>query len=157
MTVFAVYVPFGTMSMLCAFTMILVFGFASCLVTTSPNWGHRKPRWGACPALVSRDSPASRRQDPCWNRDAPANGNFKVHGRAPKARLIIVDYATILRSSGVVAVVLLSVAQADSSRGITRRLNEITVRVAKETGKELIRANSGQGAIKIENNNRPRA
>lgn len=81
----------------------------------------------------------------------------KVHGPAPKARLIIVDYATILRSSGVFAVVLLSVAQADSSRGIARRLNEITVRVAKETGKELIRANSGHGAIKIENNNRLRA
>jgi hypothetical protein len=29
-------------------------------------------------------------------------------------------------------------AQADSSRGIARRLDEITVRVAKETGTELI-------------------
>lgn len=64
----------------------------------------------------------------------------KVHSRAPKARLIIVDYATILPASGVCAVVPLSVAEADSSRGIARRLNEITVRVAKETGTELMRA-----------------
>jgi hypothetical protein len=64
----------------------------------------------------------------------------KVHSQAPKARLIIVDYATILPSSGVCAVVPLSAAQADASRGIAQRLNEITVRVAKETGTELIRA-----------------
>ena len=64
----------------------------------------------------------------------------EVHRRAPKARLIIVDYATILPATGVCAVLPLSPAQADSSRGIARRLDAITVRVAKETGTELIPA-----------------
>ena len=64
----------------------------------------------------------------------------EVHRRAPKARLIIVDYENILPPSGVCAVVPLTAAQADSSRTIARRLNEITVRVAKETGTELIPA-----------------
>ena len=66
----------------------------------------------------------------------------EVHRRAPKARLIIIDYATILPSAGVCPVVPLSMAQADSSRGIARRLNEITVRVAKETRTEIIRASA---------------
>ena len=64
----------------------------------------------------------------------------EVHRRAPRARLVIVDYATILPSAGVCAAVPLSQAQADSSRDIARRLNVITVRVAKETGTELIPA-----------------
>lgn len=64
----------------------------------------------------------------------------EVHRRAPKARLVIVDYAAILPSAGGCAAVPLSPAQADSSRLIARRLNEITVRVARETGTELISA-----------------
>lgn len=64
----------------------------------------------------------------------------EVHRRAPKARLVIVDYLTILPPTGVCAVVPLSPGQADNSRGIARRLNEITVRVAKETGTELLPA-----------------
>jgi hypothetical protein len=64
----------------------------------------------------------------------------EVHRRAPRARLVIVDYATILPPSGVCAAVPLSQVQADSSRSIARRLNEITVRVAKETSTELIAA-----------------
>ncbi len=64
----------------------------------------------------------------------------EVHRRAPKARLIIVDYETILPPSGVCTVVPLTPAQADSSRAIARRLNEITVRVAKETNTELLAA-----------------
>jgi lysophospholipase L1-like esterase len=64
----------------------------------------------------------------------------EVHRRAPKARLVIVDYLTILPPKGGCSVMPLSPAQADSSRGIARRLNEITVRVAKNTGTELIPA-----------------
>jgi hypothetical protein len=50
--VIAVYVPFGTMSILCVFTMSLVAGSASCFVTTSPNSG------SSCAALrrLSRSS-----------------------------------------------------------------------------------------------------
>jgi lysophospholipase L1-like esterase len=64
----------------------------------------------------------------------------EVHRRAPKARLVIVDYVTILPPTGVCAAVPLSPAQADTSRGIAQRLDDITVRVAKETGTELIPA-----------------
>jgi lysophospholipase L1-like esterase len=61
-----------------------------------------------------------------------------VHRRAPKARMIIVDYITILPPSGACPEVPLLPAQADSSRAIAKRLDEITVRVAKDTGTELI-------------------
>ena len=64
----------------------------------------------------------------------------EVHRRAPQARLVIVDYLTILPPTGDCPVMPLSPAQADSSRPIARRLNEITVRVAKDTGTELIPA-----------------
>jgi hypothetical protein len=64
----------------------------------------------------------------------------EVHRRAPRARLVIVDYLTILPPTGGCAVMPLSPAQAESSRGIAQRLDEITVRVAKETGTELIPA-----------------
>lgn len=64
----------------------------------------------------------------------------EVHRRAPKARLMIVDYLTILPPTGGCAVMPLSPAQADTSRAIARRLTEITVQVAKETGTELIPA-----------------
>ena len=64
----------------------------------------------------------------------------EVHRRAPRARLVIVDYATILPPTGVCAVAPLLPAQADSSRDIARRLNVITVRVAKETGTDLVPA-----------------
>ena len=64
----------------------------------------------------------------------------EVHRRAPRARLVIVDYLTILPPTGGCAVMPLSPAQAHSSRGIAQRLNEITVLVAKETGTEFIPA-----------------
>jgi hypothetical protein len=64
----------------------------------------------------------------------------EVHRRAPGARLVIVDYVTILPPAGVCAAVPLSEAQADSSRAIARRLDDITVRVARQTGTELIAA-----------------
>ena len=50
------------------------------------------------------------------------------------------DYATILPPTGICATVPLLPAQADSSRDIARRLNVVTVRVAKETGTELVAA-----------------
>ena len=64
----------------------------------------------------------------------------EVHRRAPKARLVIVDYLTILPPTGGCAVMPLTPAQADASRAIARRLNEITLRVGKETGTEVIPA-----------------
>lgn len=64
----------------------------------------------------------------------------EVHRRAPKARLIIADYTTILPPSGVCPVVPLTQAQADSSRAIAKRLYAITAKVAKDTGTELIPA-----------------
>ena len=64
----------------------------------------------------------------------------EVHRRAPKARLVIVDYLTILPPTGGCAVMPMTPAQADSSRTIARRLNELTLRVAKDTNTEVIPA-----------------
>ncbi len=64
----------------------------------------------------------------------------EVHRRAPKARLIIADYTTILPPSGVCPVVPLTPAEADASRVIAKRLDDITIRVAKDTATELIPA-----------------
>ena len=64
----------------------------------------------------------------------------EVHRRAPKARFVIVDYLTILPPTGGCAVMPLTQEQADNSRAIARRLNEITLRVAKDTNTEVIPA-----------------
>jgi hypothetical protein len=64
----------------------------------------------------------------------------EVHRRAPRARLVIVDYLTILPPTGGCAVMPLTPEQADNSRIIARRLNELTLRVARETNTEVIPA-----------------
>jgi hypothetical protein len=101
----------------------------------------------SCANLAAKAGPAAK---PCTVPPLPSDKTYadleprmrqivaEVHRRAPRARLVIVDYITILPPSGVCAVVPLTPAQADSSRAIAKRLDEITMRVAKDTGTELI-------------------
>jgi lysophospholipase L1-like esterase len=59
--------------------------------------------------------------------------------RAPRARVVFVDYLTLLPPHGVPAPPL-SAAQADLGRHVAARLEEATAAAAQATGCELVRA-----------------
>lgn len=59
--------------------------------------------------------------------------------RAPRARVIFVDYLTMLPPAGVPAAPL-SPADADLGRYVAARLEELTAVAAEDTGCELVRA-----------------
>lgn len=91
-------------------------------------------------------------QYPCRNVQAPSEAAYRqleqqlstfaseVHRRAPVARLVFVDYATLLPESGNCAALPLSVPDADVSRVTAARLRQITVDVAGRSGAEVLRA-----------------
>lgn len=64
----------------------------------------------------------------------------EVRRRSPQARLIFVDYATVLPASGRCAAMPLSDEDADLSRAIDLRLRRLTAAVALENGAGLLRA-----------------
>jgi lysophospholipase L1-like esterase len=65
-----------------------------------------------------------------------------VHGRAPKARLVFVDYLGVLPERGLCGAIPLSEAEAAASRAVARRLARLTARVAREEGAEVVAASS---------------
>lgn len=66
----------------------------------------------------------------------------EVHRRAPNARLVFVDYTTVLPPEGTCPALSLTAADAAASREINRRVMEITAKVAKATGSGLVTASS---------------
>jgi lysophospholipase L1-like esterase len=62
-----------------------------------------------------------------------------VRGRAPRARVIFVDYLTLLPPAGVPAPPL-SQADADLGRHVAARLEQLTAAAAEGTGCEIVRA-----------------
>lgn len=64
----------------------------------------------------------------------------EVHRRAPGARLVFVDYLTVLPASGGCAAAPLSASEADAAREIARRLAAITAKAARDNGADLIEA-----------------
>jgi hypothetical protein len=62
-----------------------------------------------------------------------------VRRRAPRARVVFVDYLTLLPPHGVPAPPL-SAADADLGRHIGKGLEETTAKAAQATGCELVRA-----------------
>jgi lysophospholipase L1-like esterase len=64
----------------------------------------------------------------------------EVRKRSPQARLVFVDYVTVLPPRGVCAVMPISVADADELRARAERLARLTEKVARETGADLIKA-----------------
>jgi lysophospholipase L1-like esterase len=62
-----------------------------------------------------------------------------VRRRAPRARVVFVDYLTLLPPDGVPAPPL-STAEADLGRHVAARLEEATATAAQATGCELVRA-----------------
>lgn len=64
----------------------------------------------------------------------------EVHARAPNARLVFVQYPAVLPPRGTCAATPLTAAQADASRRIALRLADVTDRVAKEGGAQVLEA-----------------
>jgi lysophospholipase L1-like esterase len=62
-----------------------------------------------------------------------------VRRRAPRARVVFIDYLTLLPPQGIPAPPL-STADADLGRYVGRRLEEATAAAAQATGCELVRA-----------------
>lgn len=62
----------------------------------------------------------------------------EVHRKAPAARLLFVQYFTVLPAHGTCAATPLTDAQADDARKLARRLSELTARAAKVGGAEVL-------------------
>lgn len=100
------------------------------LPASSPGTSDRK-----CPDVPSASEAAWVNLDAALRRIVS-----EVRRRAPAARLVFVDYLSVLPSEGACEAVPLSGGQADASRATARRLARITSRVAAETGAEVFRA-----------------
>ena len=66
----------------------------------------------------------------------------EVRTRAPHARLMFVDYLTVLPAHGPCASTPLPPGVADASTATARRLADLTAKVAAETGNEVLRASA---------------
>jgi len=108
---------------------------------------------GACRELARRKAdaealakcpPLTRADDAAYVRLAAAMKEIvsQVRARAPKARLVFVDYLTILPPSGVCAATPLSPSDADASRETARRVAEITAKTARESGAVLVKVST---------------
>lgn len=64
----------------------------------------------------------------------------EVHARAPAARLVFVDYLTVLPTAGQCAATPMSANEANAARAIAKRLAALTAAVAKASGATVIRA-----------------
>ena len=70
----------------------------------------------------------------------------EVHQRAPKARLIFVDYLTLLPDQQPCSATPLSEAAAAKLRGLAERLATLTATIAEEEGGEVVKASAGSRA-----------
>jgi lysophospholipase L1-like esterase len=66
----------------------------------------------------------------------------EVRRRAPAARIVFVDYVTVLPERGGCAALPLPPGQAEESRAVARRLAALTATVAADTGSELFAASA---------------
>jgi lysophospholipase L1-like esterase len=66
----------------------------------------------------------------------------ELRRRAPAARLVFVDYLTVLPEQGTCAAVPLAADQAEAARAVAARLAALTARVARESGAELLPASA---------------
>lgn len=102
-----------------------------------PAWARRLPviGTGARDLLdpVARESALER-----VSAELTAVGSL-IRGKAPRARILFVDYLTLLPPPGVAASPL-STEVADLGRHVAARLAELTAAAARETGCELVTA-----------------
>jgi hypothetical protein len=66
----------------------------------------------------------------------------EVHRRAPAARLVFVDYTTVLPAAGTCPALSLTADQAAASREVNRHVVEITAKVARASGSTLVTASA---------------
>ncbi|MGZ3273262.1 MAG: SGNH/GDSL hydrolase family protein [Caulobacteraceae bacterium] len=97
-------------------------------------------RGGAAPCPPPPPSPT----DQAWTDLETHLGQIagEVRRRAPAARLVFVDYVTVLPADGTCPALSLTASQAAVSREINRRVVEITARVARASGSGLVTASS---------------
>jgi lysophospholipase L1-like esterase len=93
---------------------------------------------GACPA--SADLPTEAEWSMLEARLTQIAA--EVRRRAPQARLVFVDYTTVLPPSGTCPALSLTAAQADSSRRVNARVVAITAKAARATGSGLVTAST---------------
>ena len=107
-----------------------VLGAASC--QTLKGADDRK----ACPSVADPDDQSFAALETNMRRIA-AEVHQRAHGRA---RLVFVDYPPVLPAHGVCPATPISEDRADEARAIAKRLAEVTARVAKDSGADLIAA-----------------
>ena len=90
-----------------------------------------------CATVTRPDEAAYARLQAAMNEIAA-----QVHARAPKAKLVFVDYLAVLPASGTCAATPLQPADADASRETQRRVVEITRRTSRERGAVLVQASA---------------
>ena len=107
---------------------------------------------GGFAAGVCRQQPPAQRTRACPPAEDSLDAAFRdadaglraiaaeVRKRSPRARLVFVDYVTVLPPRGVCAVMPISTADADELRARAERLAKLTEKVARETGADLIKA-----------------
>jgi hypothetical protein len=66
----------------------------------------------------------------------------EVKRRAPEAKLVFVDYTTVLPPEGTCRALSLTAEQAEASRQINARVVATTAQVAKATGSGLLQASA---------------
>src|SRR5438874_1546497 len=104
------------------------------------RWAARSPPAPASPPRRTRRRPAAPTR--CPPVRTPTEQDFRdvegrmqqiaaeVHRRAPTARLVFIQYFTVLPPHGTCAATPLTDAQADAGRQLARRLAELTARAA---------------------------
>lgn len=97
---------------------------------------------GAAPARCSQAPAAPTDQDFILLEQHLRQIAQEVRRRAPMARLVFIDYPTVLPPKGACAALSLTAEQAGLSRQINRRVVAITKQVARQTGSGLIAASA---------------
>ncbi|MEO0062537.1 MAG: hypothetical protein RLZZ08_1097 [Pseudomonadota bacterium] len=64
----------------------------------------------------------------------------RIRERAPSARIVFVDYVTLIPAHGTCAALGMSTGDADTARTVAKRLAAVTARVAHHNGADLIAA-----------------
>lgn len=106
-------------------------GAASCHTFASPPPG---TPGGACPGAPVVTEATWASLDTAMREIAA-----QVHHRAPAARLIFVEYLSVLPPAGTCAAIPLPPGQADESRATLRRLAALTERIARASDSEVLR------------------
>jgi len=99
-------------------------------------------RAGTGPQMTCSDVILPTEQDYAGLEERMRSIAREVHRRSPDARLVFVDYVTVLPPMGHCDAAPMSDADADQARNLDARLRQITAQVALENGAELLDASA---------------